>query len=333
VALLWAAVICAVVGAVIALPALRLDGIYLALGTAAFAVALDKWIFGLPKFTWFGHEIYLFKGGTLNFKRFDLAGLSVKSDRAYFIFGAVLFALLSLVVVAIRRGEFGRRLLALKDSPAAYATLGMNQRVTTIGVFALSAAMAGIGGGIFGAAVKTTSADQFVFMSGLSILMMMVISGLTSPGAAVLSGVILGTPLMTNLFPDWAQLTTVLIGLNGIALGKNPNGMIPSQLRPHWNPALRYPQVIAAGSGFVVLLYVFREMDLIGNYVMLLGFALALIAVSAVAKGFEARKVTAKEPAEFSAPPERLGLDVPFTPSDIDALDRRLDLQGVGRHG
>ncbi len=46
--------IAAAVGAVVALPALRLSGIYLALGTAAFAVVLDRWVLNLPKFEVFG---------------------------------------------------------------------------------------------------------------------------------------------------------------------------------------------------------------------------------------------------------------------------------------
>ena len=48
-ALVWAVLIAAAVGALVALPALRLSGIYLALGTAAFAVTLDRWVFTLPE--------------------------------------------------------------------------------------------------------------------------------------------------------------------------------------------------------------------------------------------------------------------------------------------
>ncbi|MDQ1521605.1 MAG: hypothetical protein QOI55_2678, partial [Actinomycetota bacterium] len=52
--LLWAALVCGVIGAVVAIPALRLSGIYLALATAAFAVMLDRWIFSLQNFSVFG---------------------------------------------------------------------------------------------------------------------------------------------------------------------------------------------------------------------------------------------------------------------------------------
>ncbi|NUU21696.1 MAG: ABC transporter permease [Streptomycetaceae bacterium] len=343
VALLWAAVICAALGAVIALPALRLSGIYLALATAAFAVALDNWIFDLPKWHWGDHEYYVFKSGTLQIKRFDLPGIDIDTDRAYFMFGAVMFALFSLLVIAIRRGEFGKRLLALKDSPAACATLGMNHKLTTLAVFATSAAIAGVGGGIYGGAVRSVSSSNFEFFVGLSVLMSMVIAGLTSPGAALFGGILLGTPLMTNLFPDWSQLTTILIGLNGIALGRNPNGMIASQLRPNWDPALKYPAVMALGSSAVVLAYVLREADVVGNYAMVVVIAAALLGMSATARQLDARAAgtgngLAELPEGMTAPPEKLGLTEPFTPADIEALDRELGLPPLtavtgGRHG
>ncbi len=70
-----------------------------------------------------------------------------------------MFALMALIVVAVRRSQFGQRLLALKESPAACETLGMNPRMTTLAVFTLSAAMAGFGGGIYGAALQTATPD------------------------------------------------------------------------------------------------------------------------------------------------------------------------------
>lgn len=344
IALLWAAMICAVIGAIIALPALRLSGIYLALGTAAFAVALDRWIFQLPKWNWGNHTYQVFKSGTLPIKRFDLPWVDIDSDRAYFVFGAVCFALVSLVVVAIRRGEFGKRLLALKDSPAACATLGMNHKLTTLSVFATSAAIAGIGGGIYGGAIRSVSSTNFEFFTGLSILMSMVIAGLTSPGAALFGGILLGTPLMTNLFPDWAQLTTILIGLNGIALGRNPNGFIAAQIRPKWDPALKHPAVMGAGIAAVVLVFFLREGDIIGNWSMVIGMFLAVALISSVSRGIDSRKagktLTGANdlPEGMTAVPEKLGVSQPFTPADIEALDRTLGLPPAtalagGRHG
>lgn len=340
--LLWAALICGVVGALIALPALRLSGIYLALATAAFAVALDGWIFKLPSWEWAGNKIFLFESGSLPVERFDLPLIDIGGDRAYFVFGAVVFALCSLAVIAIRRAEFGKRLLALKDSPAACATLGMNHKLATLTVFATSAAIAGIGGGIYGGALGSVSTTNFEFLPGLSLLMTMVIAGLTAPGAALFGAILLGTPLMTNLFPDWTQLTTILIGLNGIALGRNPNGLIAAQLRPKWDPVLRHPKVLAGAAALVILASIAREADIIGNYGMLIVVALALVGASVAARRLDDHSTgdpaAADLPEGMTAPPELLGHTKPFTAADIDALDRELGLPPAtaltgGRHG
>ncbi|GCE02369.1 branched-chain amino acid ABC transporter permease [Embleya hyalina] len=331
--LLWAALICAGIGVLVALPALRLSGIYLALATAAFAVMLDRWIFGLPAFTWGDTKIDLFNSGTLNFERFDWPGIDISSDRAYFIFGAVFFALSSLVVVWIRRGEFGRRLLAMKDSPAACATIGMNHKLTTLTVFGLSAAMAGVGGGILGGAAGTLSPVNFDFTAGLSVLMLMVIAGLTSPGAALFAGIFLGTPLMTNLFPDYAQLTTILIGLNGIALGKNPNGFIAAKIRPEWEPALGRPVVLAGSAAAQLALIVLRFTDVIGNWPFVLGILLAVIGIPAALKievMIKAPRTEPEVPEGLSGQPEGLGLNGNrFEAADIEALDKLIALPSL----
>ena len=93
IALVWAVLLTAVVGAIVALPALRLAGIYLALSTAAFAVALDRWIFNLPAFDVFGHKINIFQGGSLDFTRPKLGPVDLAGDQAFFIAGSVVFAL------------------------------------------------------------------------------------------------------------------------------------------------------------------------------------------------------------------------------------------------
>src|SRR5207302_1731707 len=134
-ALLWAALITGFIGAIVALPALRLRGIYLALSTAAFAVLVDRWFYTLPRFTMFGHRFDLFQSGSLTVNKPRFFGLSLENPKTYFVFGAIAFSLVALLVVAVRRSTFGQRLLALKDSPAAYATLGLNPRLTTLAVF------------------------------------------------------------------------------------------------------------------------------------------------------------------------------------------------------
>ncbi|HEX2738190.1 MAG TPA: ABC transporter permease, partial [Acidimicrobiia bacterium] len=80
--LLVAVVAAAGVGALVAIPTLRLSGIYLALATAAFAVALDRWIWALPQFSFFGHQIAIFGNGSLSVDRLKLFGVSFAGETA-----------------------------------------------------------------------------------------------------------------------------------------------------------------------------------------------------------------------------------------------------------
>ena len=77
------------------------------------------------------------------------------------------FGLVALFLVFLRRGEFARRLLAMKASPAACVTLGLNLTRTKLQVFALSAAIAGLGGALLGAQTNSVSPDSFRFLQGL----------------------------------------------------------------------------------------------------------------------------------------------------------------------
>ena len=90
--------------------------------------------------------------GSVAIPKPDLFGLTRDSPKAFTIFLAVVFALFSIGILALRRGPFGRVLVAIKDSEAACATLGLSLTTTKLAVFTLSAAMAGVAGALFGAA-------------------------------------------------------------------------------------------------------------------------------------------------------------------------------------
>src|SRR5436190_3384150 len=114
--MLGAALVAAVIGALVALPALRLSGIYLALATAAFAVTLDRWVWTLPPLKIFGTiTLNLFQTGSASATALKLFGYTFDTAPRQMMLMATVLALLTLLVVAIRRSPFGRRLLALKD--------------------------------------------------------------------------------------------------------------------------------------------------------------------------------------------------------------------------
>jgi branched-chain amino acid transport system permease protein len=322
-AILLAAVVTALVGVLVSLTAIRLSGLYLALATAAFAVMLDGWIYTLPPFRVLGNEFDLFQGGTLAIARFEPLGIDTTSDSAYFIFGSVVFAVAALAVTALRRSDFGLRLIALKDSPVGYATLGLNQRLTTASVFAVSAAIAGVGGAVLGGAIQRPSPAVFTFLSGLGIIVAVVIVGATSIGGAVVAGVFLGAPAISNIFPKISEFGNALIGTAGVGLGQDPRGAIPADIRPAYEPVVRARLIMFGGAAVIVSAYVLALTGVIGNYPFVLTSLATLVAMPVAAARALPRPPRDLRDAvadELSAPPERLGLTEPLTARDMEVL-------------
>jgi branched-chain amino acid transport system permease protein len=254
-------------------------------------------------------------------------GYQADSDRAYFIFGAIMFGVFALLVAWIRRSGFGHRLLAMKDSPAACATLGLNLTFTKVAVFAISAFIAGIGGAIYGGALRVADSSQtFDFFTGLSILLVMVIAGIGSMGAAFSTGFFLGAPILANLFPSLKQLQTVLVGFAGIGLGQNPNGFIQKDIRPRYNVMVREPLSIVALVVAMIITWLLRTTGIIANYPFAI-IELALLALGPQLGEYLARRRRAPEEIEPGVTPlEWVGITEPFTADRVAEMDRALGL-------
>jgi branched-chain amino acid transport system permease protein len=212
--LVAAALLAALAGILFALPALRLQGLYLALTTMAFAVMLDKMFFN--KTYGFGF------GGSIPVGRPEM----FRSERAFMVLMAAAFGILGIIVLALKRGPFGRRLAAMRDSPAACATLGLDLTRTKLAVFALSSGMAGIAGVFFAAHQGSMGTDDVRVEQGLPILLMAVIGGITSVSGALLGGLLFGMrPLLEESAPSLAGVTFLVVGAVTVTLGRNPNGL------------------------------------------------------------------------------------------------------------
>ncbi len=211
--LLAAIIIVAVIGAIVALPALRLSGIYLALSTAAFAVLVTKLVF---------NQRQTFQTGNISVPVLDLPFITIQSPRGRLILAASAFALLGLGVVALRRSRIGRQLIALKDSPAAAATLGMSLTRAKLVAFAVSAGIAACAGALAGDKV---SPQQYDFMQSLPLVLLTVVGGVGTVGGALFGGFLLGgNSVLAGIVPTVKNLTKVGPGVIGVTLGRNPNG-------------------------------------------------------------------------------------------------------------
>jgi len=215
VGLLLSALIAAGVGALVALPVLRLTGLYLALATLAFASIMDKMVFE-SDFA-FGFN------GTLPAERLSILGKSFTSTSGYVFVMAVFFVLTAWTLLAVRRGVVGRMLIAMRDSPAACGTLGLDMRWFRVGLFASSAGIAGLAGALYAGMRQTVGAAEFAFFPSLLLLLLVVVAGVTSVTGAALGGI--GLMLLNNLEPDRQAIVFVIIAVGAILLAKNPNGL------------------------------------------------------------------------------------------------------------
>ncbi|WP_405735409.1 ABC transporter permease [Streptomyces sp. NBC_01537] len=323
---LFAAIgISAVAGALIALPALRLSGVYLALGTAAFAVVLDRWIFTLPAFHLFGVRIALFDQGSVEMAGPRLFGLRLDSGSDVMVFAAVCLALASLGVAALRRGRFGRRLIALRDSEAAYATLGGNLLVAKVLVFALAAGIAGLGGALYGMQQQSVTAEQFSLLAGLPIFLVAVVGGLGAVGGGLFTGTALIGPMnvLTAVAP-WSQnLVAVMPGLAGLGLGHYPDGVV-SGLRSRWEPVARDRIALPALLCGLALAYSLWLGDAINGWTF---FGGSLVLALALRGWATTRQAAATAIAEPEIPVEWWGVRRAWRPEDEEVMDR-----GIAAH-
>jgi branched-chain amino acid transport system permease protein len=172
-----ATALCAAVGALVALPTVRLRDLYLALATFAFADAVYNGFF---------LDTHIFGSGGVTIGRIVLPGLSFGSDAAEFLLVTVFFLLCAWLVLSIRRNLFGRRLVALSDSPAAYATLGLNIAATKVIVFAVAAGMAGLAGALYGTVQQVVGYSDFDFFFGIIFVLFVTIWSIRSVTGAFL---------------------------------------------------------------------------------------------------------------------------------------------------
>jgi len=216
--LLWAALLAIPFGAAMALPALRLQGLYLALASMAFARMAEPLFFDQP-------EVFGKSGNRI--ARLSIFGYQFDDQRAYLLLVTGLFGGLAVFVVWLRRSRYGRRLVALRDSEAACATLGVNRLTTKLAVYALSAAMAGFAGALLGMQRGTAGTSDYTMLQGLPILLLAVAGGVATVTGALFGGfaTIMFVILKDTLDWTWLQAAERLgpaLLVMGIVI--NPNG-------------------------------------------------------------------------------------------------------------
>jgi len=189
-ALLVVGVAGAAISLVLGVPSLRLKGVYLAIATLAFGAMCQNYLFNQD----------LISGGTASQLIPRPTGL--ESTRAFYLAALIPLALALLVVRQMRRSDVGRVLIAMRDSENAAQALGVRLASYKVGVFAFSAALACIGGAIYGMLIGATpSGTNFGVLQSWFFLAMPVVGGLRSTSGAVVGGALFAAaqPLTNEL--------------------------------------------------------------------------------------------------------------------------------------
>ena len=173
VSVVGAIAITAVSGLLLAVPALKLSGHFLAVITIAFGLILHLLAINLE---------FITNGvsGISGIARPSLGSWSMKSDLAYYWLVLAALALVCLLVSAYVRSGYGRALRALRDDEIAAGCMGVDVKMAKIHAFVISAGIAGLAGCLYAHYVRYINPESFTLDISIRILIMMVVGGVGS---------------------------------------------------------------------------------------------------------------------------------------------------------
>ncbi len=215
------ALVAAALGALIAIPMLRLGGIFLSLGTLAVALVFDTVL--IPR-GWVS-------GGAQPVRVPRPVGFA--DDRQFFLLCVVVLVVVAVFVILVRRGTTGRFLAALRGSETAAQSIGINPTRVRILAFSVSAGVAGLGGALLVTQKHIAVTADFSYFQGLFwVVLVVTLMPRTVEGAVtaalgfMLIPVLVLEPLGLN--PAWQF---VLFGLGAITYARHPEGVLEFQKR------------------------------------------------------------------------------------------------------
>jgi branched-chain amino acid transport system permease protein len=179
-----AALMCFIVGYLFGLPALRLEGHYLALATFALALAVPQ----LLKYKWLEGLTGGVQGIVL-LKPEPPFGLPISEDQWLYWYVLIIMAALYFIAFNILRGRNGRAMMAIRDHHMAADTMGINSAQYKTVTFGISAAYTGIAGALSASAIAFVAPDSFGFFLSISLLIGLVVGGVASLAGSIIGGV------------------------------------------------------------------------------------------------------------------------------------------------
>ncbi|PYN00666.1 MAG: branched-chain amino acid ABC transporter permease [Candidatus Rokuibacteriota bacterium] len=187
-----AGVICLVVGFLFGLPALRLEGLYLALATFSLALAVPQIL------KYFEHWTGGSQGIVLSKPKAPL-GLPLSPDQWLYFLTLAVLVILFWLGANLLRGRVGRAIVAIRDNHISAEAMGINSALYKSLVFGVSAAYTGVAGALSASVIAFVAPDSFNVFLSITLLIGSVIGGLAS-----ISGAIFGA-FFIQFVPNWAQ--------------------------------------------------------------------------------------------------------------------------------
>jgi branched-chain amino acid transport system permease protein len=183
----------------VGLPALRLRGLYLAVTTLAFALAMQHWLLNDRFFGWFP---------TSRLERPALFGRwSLDSPSAFYYLSLVVLVVVYLALRGIRNSRTGRVIIALRENERGAQSFSIDPVRAKLTAFVISGAVAGIAGALYSHFLNSFTAAQYDIGDSFAVFIATVVGGLGSLSGGVLGAVYLrGVQLINN--SDWRLLST-----------------------------------------------------------------------------------------------------------------------------
>ena len=206
-----AGAVCLLAGFLFGLPALRLEGLYLALATFALGVAMPQILKHKSLEHWTGGAM-----GVVIVKPEAPEGLGLSQDQWLYFFTLFWVLLLFLAAWNLLRGRVGRALVAIRDQPIAAQAMGVNTALYKSLTFGVSALYTGVAGALSAIAVQFASPDSFPIFLSITLLVGVVVGGLASISGAIYGALFI--QFVPNLADDiskaapWAIYGVFLIG-------------------------------------------------------------------------------------------------------------------------
>jgi ABC-type branched-subunit amino acid transport system ATPase component/branched-subunit amino acid ABC-type transport system permease component len=208
IALLLAALVAVPVGAFIAIPAIRLSGVFLALATLGFGILLEQMVYTMG---WmFGQSS---NGLPATRPNWSINGFQLGSDEGMYFVVLAFVVVVAVAIAVLTQTRLGKLLRALGDSPVALDTYGVNVNVIRVVVFCISAFLAAVAGGLTASVDTYAIGDNFPSFGSLTLVTIVIVVVLGDPWYAFVAA---ATLTLIPLYLPGGNVANIVLAILGI---------------------------------------------------------------------------------------------------------------------